>query len=206
MKSCTSTFLLWFYFGQIQTSYSDTLRPSERPWPLTLDPESRPSDGPDKAHEGLDGSCGECGRHPHPLPANSRRPVLTCASRPGERLACASVCRISLRRGQSYERPCVYDQREERERRHSMQKQHNSSKWICRTTCRRQSLMRHSQHVLHSCLLSSGFRPDTIYNSIYLEERESPFRTGRGYAHTHAQMWSGYRRSKFTHAKEVYCL
>lgn len=89
-----------------RSNYSDTLRWSGQTWPLTLDPDPRPSDGPKHMRTGWD--MRRRWTTPTPPPTNSRRPVLTCPSWRGERLACANVWRISFRRGESYEWRCVF--------------------------------------------------------------------------------------------------
>lgn len=100
---------------------------------LTPDPGPRtpaPSDGPKHMRTGWD--MRRRWTTLTPPPTNSRRPVLTCPSRPGGRLACANVCRISFRRGESYEWRCVLTIRE----RGKKEKEFNAnntpgSNWIC---------------------------------------------------------------------------
>lgn len=97
----------------------DLQRHLEAVWAdLTLDPDP-PTPPMVQSTQGQDGTCDKGGGQQHPLPAAA---VLTCVSRPGERLACANVWRISFRRGESYEgRVYLKSEREERERGSSMQ-------------------------------------------------------------------------------------
>lgn len=110
----------------MSVNHSDTLRPPGRPGP---NPPAQPPLWWSQSTWGLDGTCGEGGRHQHhPLPPTSRRPVLTCGSRCGERLAWANVCRISFRRGESYERRREFTVRKKRgqKEKDSMQTAHGA--------------------------------------------------------------------------------
>lgn len=95
-------------FGHIQTELQRHLEAKPDPWPPTQNP--RPLRWSKHTRTGWDMRWRWTTATPPPT--NSRRPVLTCVSPAGERLACASVMRISFRRGESYEWPCVFTIRE----------------------------------------------------------------------------------------------
>lgn len=108
LQHCSSGFTLMDLQRHLEAMWANlTLEPDPQTPPMV------------QSTQGQDGTCDKGGGQRHPLPAAA---VLTCVSRPGERLACANVWRISFRRGESYEgRVCLQSEREERERGSSMQ-------------------------------------------------------------------------------------
>lgn len=89
---------LWFHFHP-NSDQNDSKRHVEAVW-ANLTPDPHPSDGPKKAHEDWMGHAAKV--DDTDSPSHQQQAVLTCPSRPGGRLACANVWRISFRRGESY--------------------------------------------------------------------------------------------------------
>lgn len=110
---------------QIRTTQSDTLRPSGRTWPLTPTPPMAQK----KAHEDWMGHAAKV--DDTDSPSHQQQAVLTCPSRPGGRLACANVWRISFRRGESYGGAWAFTvgKKRKEEEKHSI-KQHSRLKHL----------------------------------------------------------------------------
>lgn len=106
----------WFHFCSVAAEIKPQRR-AETVWP---GPRTLPrSDGPKHTRTGWD--MRRRWTTPTAPPTNSRGPVLTCPSPRGESLACANVCRISLRRGDSYGGAEFVKVRQRRKERKSIQ-------------------------------------------------------------------------------------
>lgn len=119
---------LWFHFIQTGISVNDSKRHVEAVW-ANLTPDPHPSDGPKKAHEDWMGHAAKV--DDTDSPSHQQQAVLTCPSRPGGRLACANVWRISFRRGESYGGAWAFTvgKKRKEEEKHSI-KQHSRFKHL----------------------------------------------------------------------------
>lgn len=98
-------------------------------WGRLGEPDPHPSDGPKKAHEDWMGHAAKV--DDTDSPSHQQQAVLTCPSRPGGRLACANVWRISFRRGESYGGAWAFTvgKKRKEEEKHSI-KQHSRLKHL----------------------------------------------------------------------------
>lgn len=118
---------LWFHFHP-NSDQNDSKRHVEAVW-ANLTPDPHPSDGPKKAHEDWMGHAARV--DDTDSPSHQQQAVLTCPSRPGGRLACANVWRISFRRGESYGGAWAFTvgKKRKEEEKHSI-KQHSRLKHL----------------------------------------------------------------------------